>query len=55
MELLNKRQDEELKTRINDENYYNNFVNIAKQIAPDGKRVTHVGFTLQRNGGREKS
>lgn len=50
LELLNKRDENTLKKRINEEAYFENFVSLAKQIAPDGKRVSQVGLTLQRDG-----
>jgi hypothetical protein len=43
-----------LKDKFKDEDYYQNFVGLAKQIAPDGKNVKLVGFTTIREG-REKS
>lgn len=49
-ELLNKSDDEALKSRFNDNAYYNNFLGLAKLIAPDGKAVTQVGLTLTRKG-----
>ncbi len=50
VDLLNKREDELLKERIRDKAYYENFVSITRQMAPDGKRVSHVGLTLQKDG-----
>jgi len=50
LELINKREDNVLKDRIPDDAYFENFVSLAKQLAPDGKRVSHVGLTLQRDG-----
>jgi len=43
-----------LKDKFKDEDYYQNFVGLAKQIAPDGNNVKLVGFTTIREG-REKS
>ncbi|HUV02095.1 MAG TPA: hypothetical protein VMW67_01380 [Desulfobacteria bacterium] len=53
LDLLNRRLDEDLQKRINNKDYYENFVSIAKQIAPDGKRISHVGLVLQR-GDKER-
>lgn len=47
-ELLNQNDDDLLKSSFKDEAYYNNFIGLAKQLAPDGKDVTQVGFTLIR-------
>lgn len=54
LELLNNRETKLLQQRIPDENYYNNFVSITRQMAPDGKRVSHVGFTRQKYGEEKK-
>lgn len=43
----------ELKARIQDQDYFDNFVGLAKQIAPDGKDIKTVGFTVVR-GGQDK-
>ncbi|MHB9131555.1 MAG: hypothetical protein ACYDBB_10765 [Armatimonadota bacterium] len=50
LELYNAGQDEELRKRIPDEAYFNNFIGLARQIAPDGEDVTVVGFTTVRDG-----
>lgn len=39
-----------LKKRIKDEDYFDNFIGLAKQIAPDGKNINLVGFTSVREG-----
>jgi len=54
LDLINRREDEALKKRIPDDAYFENFVSLAKQLAPDGKRVSHVGLTLQRDGEEKK-
>lgn len=41
---------DELKKLIPDQDYYDNFVGVAKQIAPDGKDIKTVGFTVVRGG-----
>jgi hypothetical protein len=48
MDLLNAGHDEELRSRIPDLEYYRHFVSQARRIAPDGERVTGVGFTVTR-------
>lgn len=48
--LLNGGREEDLKTKIPDEPYYRNFVNLAKRIAPDGEKVKMVGLTKLKNG-----
>lgn len=50
VKLVNEGNDEELKTRIGDEAYLQNFLALTKQIAPDGNQITQVGFTVSRNG-----
>lgn len=52
-ELLNRNEDDLLKNKFTDEAYFNNFISLAKQLAPDGKYVSQVGFTLL-NGQKEK-
>ncbi len=44
VELLNSSQDRQLKERIQDPAYYNNFVSMVNKIAPDGEGVKRVGF-----------
>ncbi|HVF49465.1 MAG TPA: tetratricopeptide repeat protein [Pyrinomonadaceae bacterium] len=43
-EILENEEEDELRERIHDETYYENFVGIAKQIAPDGNDIKFVGF-----------
>ena len=50
IELLNLENMDELGKRIPQESYYRNFVALARNIAPDGKKVSQVGFTVQREG-----
>ncbi len=49
-ELVEEERIDELKTRIPDQNYYDNFMGLTKQIAPDGNEVKTVGFTIIREG-----
>jgi hypothetical protein len=48
--LLNSGREEELKNKIPNETYFENFVGLAKRIAPDGEKVKMVGLTKMRNG-----
>lgn len=50
MKLVNEGNDAELKARIVDDAYLQNFLALTKQIAPDGNQITQVGFTVSRNG-----
>lgn len=50
LELFSRTKGEELRTRIDEPAYYNQFVNIAKRLAPDGKVVKTVGFRSISNG-----
>ena len=50
IQLLNRSQTEELRSRIPDEAYHRNFIALSKRIAPDGERINQVGFTTQRHG-----
>lgn len=53
LEYIQFDEVDELKKRISDQDYFDNFVGLAKQIAPDGKEIKTVGFTVVR-GGEEK-
>jgi hypothetical protein len=50
LEMLESEQPEKLRELIPDETYYENFIGIAKQIAPDGNDVKFVGFKSLVNG-----
>jgi hypothetical protein len=52
--LYEHEEEEALRHRIQDEAYLTNFRALARAIAPDGKEVDAVGFTLMRYG-REKT
>ncbi len=54
LELVNNNQQEELKHRIPNPDYYTNFLSLAKEIAPDGKNLSLVGFTSFKNGQERK-
>jgi hypothetical protein len=50
LELFNKGNEDQLKRRIPQEDYYVNFVGLARNIAPDGTDVKLVGFSAVRDG-----
>ena len=50
LELFNSGDQDKLKEKIPQEDYYNNFVGLARNIAPDGQEVKLVGFTTVRHG-----
>ncbi len=50
-EILDRRDDDSIRKRISDPAYLNNFVGLAQKVAPDGKRITGVGFTTARADG----
>ncbi len=45
IDLLQNSKEKALKERIIDEAYYNNFIGLTRQLAPDGEEVNIVGFT----------
>ncbi len=48
--LANNGNVTALKERIKDQSYLENFVNLAKEMAPDGERVNLVGLTFKKAG-----
>ena len=48
--LVNNGEVEELKKRIKEQAYLENFVSLAKEFAPDGERVNLVGLTFKKDG-----
>jgi hypothetical protein len=48
--LIKDQNTDELRKRIPDEDYFENFRQLVRQLAPDGIAVEHVGFTAIRNG-----
>jgi hypothetical protein len=54
LELFNSGEQDKLKVKIPQEDYYNNFVGLARNIAPDGREVNLVGFTTVRHGSLKK-
>lgn len=53
MELLQGNKLDLLQERIDDQAYFQNFVGLAKKIAPDGEEISMVGLTAI-NGGIER-
>lgn len=49
VELVNTGDMQTLKTRINDEEYFQSFVINTRKIAPDGTDIKQVGFTVYRD------
>ncbi|HML40386.1 MAG TPA: hypothetical protein PKD23_06870 [Bellilinea sp.] len=50
IELVNHNEEKELRERIPDDAYYNNFLSLAQNMAPDGENVSIVGFTSSYEG-----
>ena len=48
--LINRSHIIEIQKRIPDPAYLRNFFGLAKKIAPDGERISQVGFTTIRDG-----
>lgn len=48
LQLINEKNYDQLTTNIPDDAYRRNFIALAKQLAPDGQRITQVGFTTTR-------
>ena len=53
-EFLEAGNIRELERRIPDEPYYRNFIGLAEKIAPDGERITRVGFTATTDQGERR-
>lgn len=54
LELFKYSDELSLKKQIHDEAYYNNFIALSRQIAPDGDDIRFVGFTAIR-GNKKKA
>ena len=52
--LVNEADEQRLVHLIPNEAYRHNFIGLAKKIAPDGERVSQVGFT-QVGSGKERA
>lgn len=50
IELLNESEEEALRQRIVEPAYYNNFIGLMKDIAPDGENVRGVNFSTIYKG-----
>lgn len=53
IELINDGKEDEVRKVIKEEAYFRNFIHLTKELAPDGKDISLVGFTVNR-GGKEK-
>jgi hypothetical protein len=49
-EFLVQNRVDSLKTRINNEAYFRNFLKLTEKIAPDGRNIKMVGFTTIQGG-----
>lgn len=54
LRLVNASRTTEIQQRIPDLAYLRNFFGLARKIAPDGERISQVGFTAIR-GGEQRS
>lgn len=50
LKLVNDGDETKLRERIPEDDYYQNFVALAKNLAPDGKKVNLIGFTANLSG-----
>ena len=50
LELYIQGEEQQLRKRITEEAYFRNFVSLAQNIEPDGRKVNVVGFTAVRSG-----
>lgn len=50
LRLVNTSRTTEIQQRISDPAYLRNFFGLARKIAPDGERISQVGFTAIRSG-----
>lgn len=48
--LINKDDYVTLRRNISDESYFQNFISLTKELAPDGDDVKMVGLTITRKG-----
>jgi hypothetical protein len=49
VELINNADEKGLRERIQQDSYYRNFIALTRDLAPDGEKITFVGFTSSRN------
>jgi len=52
--MFERAEYESLSQQIPKKEYFNNFVRLASDLAPDGKLVKMVGFTTQRDTGEKR-
>jgi tetratricopeptide (TPR) repeat protein len=52
--LISEGNENTLQKRITEEPYFQNFLGLAKRIAPDGEKVSQVGLTTTRNGKEQR-
>lgn len=52
MKLVQDARIEQLRERIPQPAYLRNFLSLARNLAPDGRRIRQVGFTTTTNTGR---
>lgn len=50
LDLVNQGKERELKGRIDNDDYYLNFVNLSKVVAPDGERIKTVTVQMNEKG-----
>ena len=50
MDMVSRSEMSEIEDRIPDPAYQRNFLGLAKKLAPDGDRISGVGFTSLSNG-----
>lgn len=48
-QLLSDGKEEALKEAIPDKKYYNNFISLTAELAPDGEDITNIYFTASKN------
>lgn len=54
LELFSKFEEEKLEKKFSDKQYYEDFISIVNELAPDGENVKLVGFTAIKNGSEKK-
>lgn len=54
IELLECNKVEELRTKIDSQDYYDNFVGICDNLLPDGDSIKTVGFTYSSDSGEKR-
>ncbi|MCX7044439.1 MAG: hypothetical protein NTX50_02995 [Candidatus Sumerlaeota bacterium] len=50
MQLLSDQEADALHNRIRIEDYYQNFLALAKKIAPDKDKINYIGFSARQDG-----